>query len=275
VDQSDLKNASLTKQDSSLQSDPIQEKESRFSSGVYGKRPVSIIRGEGAYLWDSLGNEYIDCVGGQGSANIGHAVPEIAEAILNQAKTLIGCPEMFYNDRRAELEERLCSLTNMSRIFLSNSGTEAVEAAIKFSRILTGRNEILAAMRGFHGRTMGSLSATWEKKYRTPFEPLVPGFSHFSYNDLPALKDWKIGKEYKIKLVVKQVSASQGEELASPRDTDADKVHAKFEIVKVLEGEEYNKDEKSNKEDKKEETEEPKEKVKKVSEAFSRKFKKS
>jgi LysW-gamma-L-lysine/LysW-L-ornithine aminotransferase len=169
-------------------SEQIQETESLYTSGVYSKRPVVIVRGKGAHLWDADGKEYIDCVGGQGAANIGHANPVIAEAIYKQAQTLISCPEMFFNDQRALLEERLCTLTGMSRVFLSNSGTESIEAAIKFARLLTGRTEIVAAMRGFHGRTFGALSATWEKKYRAPFEPLVPGYKHIPYNDLAALE---------------------------------------------------------------------------------------
>jgi acetylornithine/LysW-gamma-L-lysine aminotransferase len=96
---------------------------------------------------------------------------------------------MFYNDRRAALLEKFVSLApaGLNRVYLCNSGTEAVEAALKFARIKTGRPETVAAMRGFHGRTMGALSATWEKKYREPFEPLVPGFKHIAYNDLAAL----------------------------------------------------------------------------------------
>lgn len=171
-----------------VETDQVQEIESQYTSGVYSKRPVVIVRGKGARLYDSDGKEYIDCVGGQGAANIGHANPVIAEAIYEQAQTLISCPEMFYNDKRALLEEKLCNLTGMSRVFLSNSGTEAIEAGIKFARLLTGRSEIIAAMRGFHGRTFGALSATWEKKYRTPFEPLVPGYRHIPYNDLASLE---------------------------------------------------------------------------------------
>lgn len=163
------------------------EIESQFTSGLYTKRPIAIVRGKGARLWDSEGREYIDCVGGQGAANIGHANPQVVQAISEQAATLISCPEMFYNDRRAALEERLCRLTGLPRVFLCNSGTEAVEAAIKFSRLATGRQEIVACMRAFHGRTFGALSATWEKKYREPFEPLVPGFRHVPYNNLEAL----------------------------------------------------------------------------------------
>lgn len=167
-----------------------QSLESLYTSGLYTKRPLTIVRGEGATLWDSDGQAYIDCVGGQGAANLGHANPAVADAIAAQARTLISCPEMFYNDQRARLLERLIGLapSHMKRAFLCNSGTEAVEAALKFARLVTGRQEIIAAMRGFHGRTLGALSATWEKKYREPFEPLVPEFRHIPYNDLAALE---------------------------------------------------------------------------------------
>lgn len=167
----------------------IQELESQFTSGLYTKRPLAIVRGEGAVLWDSDGRAYIDCVGGQGAGNLGHANPVVAEAIAAQARTLISCPEMFYNDRRAELLEKLLSIapTGLNRAYLCNSGTEAIEAAFKFAWVATGRREVVAAMRGFHGRTLGALSATWEKKYREPFEPLVSGFKHIAYNDLAAL----------------------------------------------------------------------------------------
>lgn len=166
----------------------IQDVEDQYTSGLYAKRPIAIVRGKGAHLWDADGNMYIDCVGGQGAANLGHANPQVVQAIAAQAATLVSCPEMFYNDQRAALEQRLCTLSGFPRVFLANSGTEAVEAALKFARLVTGRQQIIAAMRGFHGRTMGALSATWEKKYREPFEPLVPGFTHVAYNNLPALE---------------------------------------------------------------------------------------
>ena len=168
----------------------IIDLESAHTSGVYPKRPLAIVRGQGARVWDAEGREYIDCAGGQGAANLGHAHPAIAAAISRQASQLITCPEIFYNDRRAELLAALAGAApeGMSRAFLCNSGAEAVEAAIKFARLSTGRAGIVAAVRGFHGRTMGALSATWNRDYRTPFEPLVPGFSHVPYNDLPALE---------------------------------------------------------------------------------------
>lgn len=167
----------------------IQEIEDLHTSGLYTKRPLVIVKGEGAKLWDVDGNQYIDCVGGQGTANLGHANPLIVQTIARQAATLISCPEMFYNDQRALLEQRLCQVSGFPRVFLCNSGAEAVEAALKFSRLVTGRHNIIATMRGFHGRTMGALSATWEKKYREPFEPLVPGYSHVAYNNLDALRE--------------------------------------------------------------------------------------
>ena len=164
------------------------EIENQHAAGVYAKRNIVLVRGSGALLYDEQGREYIDCVGGQGVANLGHAHPAIAEAIAVQAQTLISCPEMFYNDARATLTARLTALLpGLWRVFLCNSGTEAVEAAIKFARVSTGRAEIVAAMRAFHGRTFGALSATWNKRYRQPFEPLVPGFSHVAYNNLEKL----------------------------------------------------------------------------------------
>src|SRR5437660_816615 len=160
--------------------------ENTYTSGVYSKRPVTIVRGNGALVWDVEGREYIDCTAGYGVANIGHARPEIAAAIAAQAQRLIICPEIFYNDMRARLLERLAHLlpNGLAQIFLCNSGTEAVEGALKFARIATGRTGIVATFRGFHGRTMGALSTTWEPHYREPFSPLVPGVSHIRYNDL-------------------------------------------------------------------------------------------
>lgn len=166
----------------------IQEIEDQYTSGLYTKRPVAIVRGEGARLWDADGNQYIDCVGGQGAANLGHANPQVIQAITQQASAIISCPEMFYNDKRALYEQRLCQVSGFPRVFLCNSGAEAVEAALKFAFLVTKRHSIVATMRGFHGRTMGALSATWEKKYREPFEPLVPGYTHVPYNNLDALR---------------------------------------------------------------------------------------
>ncbi|HLI08500.1 MAG TPA: [LysW]-lysine hydrolase [Ktedonobacteraceae bacterium] len=166
------------------------EQESRYTSGVYGKRQVAIVRGSGALLWDEEGREYIDCAAGHGVANIGHGRVEIAATLAAQAQRLITCPEIVYNDVRAQLLARLAEITpeGLSHFFLCNSGAEAIEGALKFARLATGRTEIVAALRGFHGRTMGALSATWEPHYREPFAPLLPGIHHVRYNDLAALE---------------------------------------------------------------------------------------
>lgn len=165
----------------------IQELESKYTSGLYVKRPIAIVRGNGAHVWDSDGREYIDCAGGQGTANVGHGNIAVADAIAEQARTLISLTEVFYNDKRAAVEEKLIAISpnHANRVYLCNSGTEAIEAAIKFARFSTGRTGILAMMRGFHGRTMGALSATWDPHYREPFMPLVPDFSHIPYDNLP------------------------------------------------------------------------------------------
>jgi acetylornithine/LysW-gamma-L-lysine aminotransferase len=163
--------------------------EDRHSSGLYHKQPILIVRGSGALLWDSEGQAYLDCTSGHGVANLGHAHPKVAAAIATQAERLVTLFETYYNDQRAALMESLTALTpGLERVFFCNSGTESIEAAIKFARLSTGRSGIIAAMRGFHGRTLGALSATWNKKFSGPFEPLVPGFSHVAYNKIEALE---------------------------------------------------------------------------------------
>jgi acetylornithine/LysW-gamma-L-lysine aminotransferase len=184
----------------------IMDLEAAHTSGVYPKRPLAIVRGQGARVWDAEGREYIDCVGGQGAANVGHAHLAIVRVIGEQAARLISCPEIFYNDQRARLLAALVEVApaGLERAFFCNSGAEAVEAAIKFARLSTGRRGVVAAMRGFHGRTLGALSATWNREYRQPFEPLVPGFSHVPFNDLEALCQAVTGETAAVLLEVVQ-----------------------------------------------------------------------
>lgn len=164
--------------------------EDRHGSGVYPKQPIVLVRGEGARVWDVEGREYIDCTSGHGVAVLGHAHPALVRAISAQAERLITSPNGFYNDRRARLLAELARIAppGLNRAFLCNSGAEAVEGALKFARLATGRTQIVAAMRGFHGRTLGALSATWRKAYRKPFEPLVPGFTFVPYNRLEPME---------------------------------------------------------------------------------------
>ncbi len=167
--------------------------ESTYASGAVGRRPVALARAKAARLWDSEGNEYIDCAAAQGWANVGHSHPVVTAAIQAQAEMLVASQESSYNDVRAQWMQELAAVLQPRlnwpgcTIHPSNSGTEANEAAIKLARQLTGRTGLVAAMKGFHGRTMGSLSLTWNKKYRQPFEPLVPGVTHVPYNNIEAM----------------------------------------------------------------------------------------
>lgn len=164
--------------------------EDRHGSGLYPKRPLVLVRGQGARLWDAAGKEYIDCIGGHGVANVGHANPALIQTVTEQISRLAICPNGFYNDQRAQLLTELVRIAppGLERAFLCNSGAEAVEAAFKFARLSTGRTKVVAAMRGFHGRTFGALSATWRKEYRQPFAPLVPGFEFVPYNRLERME---------------------------------------------------------------------------------------
>lgn len=165
--------------------------EEKLMANVYAKRPIVITRGKGALVWDINGKEYIDCTGSYGVCIVGHSHPKIIEAIKKQAETLISCHGCFYNDARSELLQKITQITpkGLDKIFLSNSGAEAVECAIKLARKFSGKPEIIAMIGAFHGKTLGALSATWDKKYREPFKPLVPEFKHVLPDDLNKVKE--------------------------------------------------------------------------------------
>lgn len=161
----------------------------QYEFSVYAKRNVVIVRGSGAKVWDENGKEYVDCVAGIGVASVGHANPAVVKAISEQAAKLITCPVTMYNDTRAKFLEKLMSVApkNLKRAFLTNSGTEAIEGAIKFARFTTKKTDFISAMKSFHGRTLGALSATFKKEYREDFMPLVPGFEFVPYNNFEKL----------------------------------------------------------------------------------------
>jgi len=166
------------------------EAEDLYGPQTYQKYPVTIVRGAGAELWDDAGTKYIDCMGGYGVAIVGHSNPEVVAAIKAQAEKLITCHGSLYNDARALFFEKLiaCSPKGLDSAFLSNSGAEANEVAIKLAKKFTGRKSIIAMKGGFHGKTAGALSATWNKKYKEAFEPLIPNFTHVAFGDLPELE---------------------------------------------------------------------------------------
>jgi LysW-gamma-L-lysine/LysW-L-ornithine aminotransferase len=162
--------------------------EEAHTSGAYPKRPLTLVRGEGYRVWDEQGNAYLDLTSGQGVALLGHSHPAVAAAIAQQASTLITCPEIFYNNRRAELYQLLTGILpeQIDRFFLCNSGAEAIEGALKVARLLTDRTRMVAMKRGFHGRTLGALSLTWNPKYREPFSVWQPEIDYAAYDDIEA-----------------------------------------------------------------------------------------
>lgn len=148
-----------------------------------------MVRGEGCWLFDTTGKRYLDLTAAQGVAMLGHCHPKLSAALAAQAHQLIALPNFLYNDTRARFAAELGKVLpgHLSHVFLANSGAEAVDGAIKFARLATGRAGLAATMRGFHGRTIGAVSVTWEPKYRKPFEPLLNA-NHVPYNNLAKLE---------------------------------------------------------------------------------------
>jgi len=167
------------------------ELEKIYALGVYAKKELVLVKGKNARIWDDHGKEYIDCVSGNGVANLGHANENIARAISKQAERLVTCSNMFYNDQRALLLEKLIQITpaNLNKTFLCNSGTESIEGAIKFAKFATQKTEFICAEKAFHGRTTAALSATFKPEYKDGFEPLLPGFTFVPFNDFESLKE--------------------------------------------------------------------------------------
>ena len=152
------------------------DKEESILANVYHRYPLTAVRGRGASLWDPDGKEYIDCMGGYGVAVVGHCNPSVVKAVKEQAEKLITCHGSLYNDARSEFAERMISVAppGLDKLFLCNSGAEAVECAVKLARKNTSRNDIVSMMGSYHGKTMGALSTTWNQKYRAPFSAVLP-----------------------------------------------------------------------------------------------------
>jgi acetylornithine/N-succinyldiaminopimelate aminotransferase len=142
----------------------------------YARYPVEFVRGEGVRLWDSEGNEYLDFLGGISVSSVGHCHPAVVKAIQEQAGRLIHVGNLFYTEPMARLADRLAESSLGGRVFFTNSGAEAVEAALKLARKAKRGGDIVVAHRAFHGRTFGALSATPQESKQAPFAPLVPGF---------------------------------------------------------------------------------------------------
>ena len=167
--------------------DEEREREARYYQPVF-TRDLKIVRGKGAKVWDARGNEYIDCVAGIAVASTGHCHPAVVAALCRQAGELIHCANLYYVPGQAELARRLSEITGLGKVFLTNSGTEATEAAIKLARARTGRKEFVAFTHGFHGRSTGALAITHKPAIREPFLPLEPRCSFVDYGDLDGLR---------------------------------------------------------------------------------------
>jgi len=175
----------------------IQAAEARLLIHTYDRFPVVFVAGEDVHLIDEHGERYLDLLSGIGINALGYSSKTIQEAIAKQSCTLINPSNYYFNDQQAGLAERVTRITGMDRVFFSNSGCEAIEAALKLSRAHAGLlraegkqigTKFLALEHSFHGRTFGAISATHKEKYRAPFEPVVPGFEFVKVNDVADLR---------------------------------------------------------------------------------------
>jgi acetylornithine/LysW-gamma-L-lysine aminotransferase len=164
--------------------------EDEFMGNIYQRFPVTIERGLGSHVWDINGKEYVDCMGGYGVALVGHCNPRVVKALQDQLEKIITVHSSLYNKTREEFLEKLIKISpkGLSQVYLNNSGTESVEAAIKFARKFTGKSGMLAMNGSYHGKSLGSLSLTFNPKYRKSFEPLVEKVSFSPFGDINALR---------------------------------------------------------------------------------------
>lgn len=165
--------------------------EDKYVANIFQRFPVNIVRGRGTRVWDAADVEYIDCMGGYGVALVGHCNERVVNAIRNQVERLIVCHMSLYNDTRLRFLEKLARVgpPGLDKIFFSNSGAEAVEAALKFSRKFSGKTGVIAMTGGYHGKTFGALSVTHNEKYRKSFLPLLDGVKFVSYVDASKVED--------------------------------------------------------------------------------------
>ena len=175
-----------------LTTDAIIEAEARYIVQTYKRPPVVFTRGEGVYIYDQAGKQYLDFASGIAVTALGHSHPVWLEALISQAGELTHVSNLFHTVPHVELARALVENSFADRVFFCNSGAEANEAAFKFARRWAerrqgeGKTEVVAFEGGFHGRTMGALSVTHKHKYRHPFQPLIPGVSFTPFNDLEA-----------------------------------------------------------------------------------------
>jgi acetylornithine aminotransferase len=188
---------------------------------TYARLPVAFERGAGAWLWDTHGERYLDALSGIAVCGLGHAHPEVAQTIAEQAATLVHTSNLYQVPLQARLAERLTALTGLQQAFFCNSGAEANEAAIKLARKYGHAREItvptvVVADGSFHGRTLATLSATGSRKVQAGFEPLVQGFTRVPYDDLDALRRVAEHRRDVVALLIEPLQGEGGIRLPSP-----------------------------------------------------------
>jgi len=183
-------------------------------------RRLKLVRGEGVYVWDENGKRYLDAISGIGVAILGHAHREFVDALQRQFEKLTVAGPMFTHEEKEEALDSLSHFVKFDHAYFGNSGTEAVEAALKFAMYYTKRREIVAMTGAFHGRTLGALSATWKRRYREDFEPLLPNFRHIPFNDVEYAKD--------------AITNSTAAVIVEPIQGESGIIPAKEEFIKTL-----------------------------------------
>lgn len=173
--------------DNKTETEKIIELDSKYIIKTYGRQPIALSHGKGAKVWDFEGKEYLDCFAGIAVNCLGHSHPNIVKTIKNQAEHMIHCSNIYYTKEQSELAELLVKISPNDKIFFANSGAEANEGAIKLARKFTGKGEIIATNNSFHGRTLATVTATGQDKYKKPFKPLPAGFVHVDYDDVNAV----------------------------------------------------------------------------------------
>jgi acetylornithine/N-succinyldiaminopimelate aminotransferase len=169
----------------------IRQLFAKYSLNTYTRIGPVFVKGKGCWLWDSKGKRYLDLFPGWGVSILGHCHPRIVKAITHQAKKLIHLPNNLFFEEQALLAKKIVGLAFPSQVFFANSGAEAVEGAIKFSRLYgkdKNRYEIITMKNSFHGRTFGAMSATGQIKYKQPFRPVLPSFKQAKFNDFDDFK---------------------------------------------------------------------------------------
>src|SRR6204780_3169740 len=173
------------------ESQSVQERFQKHVVASYSRFDLVLERGKGAYVWDIHGKRYLDLGGGIAVCALGHASPDITEALIEQSRQLVHVSNLYYHEPQGRLAQRLVSLIGPGKVFFSNSGAEADEGLFKLARKFghdEGRFEILTAENSFHGRTLAGIAATGQDKVKKGFEPMTPGFRHIPFNDLAAAR---------------------------------------------------------------------------------------